>query len=221
MPIQQSTANALRSATTRVSVSAATAPSSGQVLTATSSTTATWQTGGGASVVTMIPRPYCGDAGQSQSAMGGVNTTAYLGMVEVPFAITVNKISFKIGSSITTTGTVDITVYTEDGQTQKIAVTTATITSGVDENLVCTTAVSSVALAAGNYYVMFNLNSTANIDLPFYTNAGATLIGGIVASEPVFNGSLVITASTPPATFTPSSITSSNSPRTPIIRLDN
>lgn len=41
--------NGLKSATTTVDVSAATAPSSGQVLTATSSTTATWQTpaGGG------------------------------------------------------------------------------------------------------------------------------------------------------------------------------
>ena len=37
-------ASALKSASTTVSVSAATAPSSGQVLTATSSTTATWQT---------------------------------------------------------------------------------------------------------------------------------------------------------------------------------
>jgi hypothetical protein len=42
----------LKSATTTVSVSAATAPTSGQVLTATSSTTATWQTpsGGGGSL---------------------------------------------------------------------------------------------------------------------------------------------------------------------------
>lgn len=37
-------AEALKSATTTVSVSAATAPSSGQVLTATSGTAATWQT---------------------------------------------------------------------------------------------------------------------------------------------------------------------------------
>lgn len=36
--------NALKSATTTVNVSSATAPSSGQILTATSSTTATWQT---------------------------------------------------------------------------------------------------------------------------------------------------------------------------------
>jgi len=42
-------AEALKSATTTVSVSAATAPSSGQVLTATSSTAATWQTPSGGS----------------------------------------------------------------------------------------------------------------------------------------------------------------------------
>ena len=47
MPVQRSAANALRSATTRVDVSAATAPSNGQVLTATSSTAATWQTPSG------------------------------------------------------------------------------------------------------------------------------------------------------------------------------
>ena len=41
-----SVANALKSASTNVSVSGATAPTNGQVLTATSSTTATWQTGG-------------------------------------------------------------------------------------------------------------------------------------------------------------------------------
>jgi hypothetical protein len=47
-----STANALASATTTVNVSSATAPTSGQVLTATSSTAATWQaaSGGGLSI---------------------------------------------------------------------------------------------------------------------------------------------------------------------------
>jgi len=50
-------AEALKSATTTVSVSAATAPSSGQVLTATSSTAATWQTpSGGAGTDTFLVR---------------------------------------------------------------------------------------------------------------------------------------------------------------------
>lgn len=52
MAVSSRTALALQSATTRVSVHAATAPSSGQVLTATAGTTATWQTpaAGGGSV---------------------------------------------------------------------------------------------------------------------------------------------------------------------------
>lgn len=47
------TANSLRSATTTVSVNAATAPTSGQVLTATSDTTATWQTPAGGNITTL------------------------------------------------------------------------------------------------------------------------------------------------------------------------
>lgn len=45
--------NALKSATTTVDISAATAPSVGQVLTATDSTHATWQTGGGGGVTSI------------------------------------------------------------------------------------------------------------------------------------------------------------------------
>lgn len=49
-------AKALQSATTNVDVSAATAPSSGQVLTATGASTATWQTaGGGGESISFIP----------------------------------------------------------------------------------------------------------------------------------------------------------------------
>lgn len=44
MPLLRSSSKALRSATTIVDVGAATAPSTGQVLMATASTTATWQT---------------------------------------------------------------------------------------------------------------------------------------------------------------------------------
>jgi hypothetical protein len=50
--------NALQSATTTINVSSATAPSAGQVLTATSGTAATWQTpsgGGGSSFWTLVP----------------------------------------------------------------------------------------------------------------------------------------------------------------------
>lgn len=54
MPLTNTVALALKSATTNVDVSAATAPSSGQVLTATGTTAATWQTpSGGSTTPTM------------------------------------------------------------------------------------------------------------------------------------------------------------------------
>lgn len=49
MPLLSKIADALRSATTIVNVSAAAAPTNGQVLTATGGTTATWQAAGGVS----------------------------------------------------------------------------------------------------------------------------------------------------------------------------
>lgn len=58
-------ANGLNSATTTVSVSGATAPSSGQVLTATSSTAATWQTPAGGSSDSAKPVNYIAAASQS------------------------------------------------------------------------------------------------------------------------------------------------------------
>jgi len=48
MPLSSKIANALKSATTVVNVSRATAPSADQILTATSATAATWQAAGGA-----------------------------------------------------------------------------------------------------------------------------------------------------------------------------
>ena len=67
-------ANALKSATTIVDVSAATAPTNGQVLTATGGTTATWQSpgGGGDMVITALPG-------------NGVLSTATLAADDPPF----------------------------------------------------------------------------------------------------------------------------------------
>jgi hypothetical protein len=153
------------------------------------------------------------------------NTTAYLGQVIVPFKIVVNKISIRV-AAVATTGTLDISMYTEDGQTQLFSVTTATLNSGGgDDNTISTTAVSAVTLVPGIYYVMINPNSTANIITYFWsatTNPFGTTAGllGDITSEPVMRGTLTITADTPPTTFDPAAITDTVS-STPIVRLDN
>jgi hypothetical protein len=72
-----SVANALKSATTTVDVSAATAPTIGQVLTATSGTAATWQTagaGGGQTLVTKVVAASGGDYTTLDAACSAANT---------------------------------------------------------------------------------------------------------------------------------------------------
>lgn len=134
------------------------------------------------------------------------DTTASLGLVHIPVSITVNKISIMTGT-VTTPGTVDLTLYSEDGQTQFFSVTTASLASNTTHY---TTSVSSVVLRPGNYYLMVNGNGTPNLQVIAWTQAtpfSATGLGGGVTSEPVMSGTLTITASTPPSTIDPTAIT--------------
>ncbi len=69
-----------------------------------------------------------------------------------------------------------------------------------------------MAITAGIYYLAINTNSTADIQLGFFQNnesdGGTTGIKNlaVVSSEPTMMGTYTITASTPPATITLSSI---------------
>lgn len=227
MPLNRFAARTLRSATTNIDIAAATAPTSGQVLTATGTTAATWQTpGGGASVVSIIPRPVQSTTGSSTETAFGTNTIQSIYMFNLPAAITVNKISLRTATTVTTAGTWDIVIYSEDGQTQKISITTASVSTG---DTIITTAVSAVTLAAGNYYFAINPNGTASTEWCVWILGGGTVFGttaglnGDVTSEPILAGRITITASTPSTTFTPSSSIVENSLATvaPIFRLDN
>lgn len=154
------------------------------------------------------------------------NTTMYIGQVVIPFKITANKISIVNINNAGTDGTLDITMYSESGQTQIFSVTTASITASA--NVLTTTALSSVVINPGIYYIGINTNGTANISTYFYTTtntvysqAGLNVgLPGAVTSEPIMQGTLVITAGTPPATITPGSITWADN-TTLIFRLDN
>ena len=188
-----------------------------------------WATAGGTSSVTIIPIKVGITQGEAVSVQLNDNATIYLGQVIVPFTITVNKISFKTGATIAVEGTADLTLYAEDGQSQLFSVTTATIDA---INTIRTTTVSSVVVAAGVYYIGINTNTTADFTALFYDSATATPWGtsvsimSDVASEPVIEGTSDITASTPRATFSPTSgIASSGvaegTDKTLIFRLDN
>jgi len=121
-------------------------------------------------------------------------------MFSLPSTVVVNSIRLNI-VTVNTAGTLDISVYSEDGQTRLISVTTASI-SGTG---VVTTAGGGVSLPAGNYYIAVNTNSTA--DIAFSTNTITATLRTGVTSEPTLSGTVTITAGTPPTTITQVSVT--------------
>lgn len=162
--------------------------------------------------VTSVPKPV-GLSTASGTQAFAVNTTQWVGLVNVPTQITVNKVSVNI-TAVGTSGTLDIVVYSEDGQTQYINVTTASI-SGTGK---VTTSVGSVVLPAGNYYIGINPNSTADITLTVQSVVANDLRD--ISSEPVLVGTIAISAGTPATTFNPVTNIATGT-AVPLVRLDN
>lgn len=176
-------------------------------------------------ITSIIPRPVQSTTGSSTETTFGTNTIQSVYMFNLPAGITVNKISLRTATTVTTSGTWDIVIYSEDGQTQKISVTTASVSTG---DTIITTSVSSVYLAPGNYYFAINPNSTAQTEWCVWILGGGNVFGttaglnGDISSEPVLAGRITITASTPATNFNPTSDIVENSLAVvaPIFRLD-
>lgn len=145
--------------------------------------------------VILVPRPLAPVASIGTASVD-TNTTMRVYLVDIPVAITVNKISLNV-TAVNTAGTVDLSVYTADGQQRPISVTSASISA----TGISTTAVSAVTLKAGTYFLAINTNSTTDI---VCSNWGIGAIGiREVTSEPTLVGTVTISAGAPPTTFNP------------------
>ena len=173
--------------------------------------------------LTLIPKPtFSGGTQDITSVQVTGNTTGFIYQIPIPFKITVNKISFRT-NSVSVAGTYKISLYSENGQTQLFSVTTASVSAS---STIYTTAVSSVVVSPGNYYLMIQAVSTANASMyawitytpPFGTVEG---LHSDVTSEPVLGGTYTVTADTAPSTITPTSLLESASAYALIVRLDN
>lgn len=162
----------------------------------------------------------------STSAVGdnalSVPTTMYVGLINVPTAIVANKLSIRSGGNVNTSGTVDITLYAEDGQSQLFSITTGTISAA---NTIYSTSLSAVSIPAGNYYIGINSNSTFNGEIAFFnmfnsSSFATSALRNGVTGEPLTEGTVTITSGTPPTTITPTTLTSGNN-SIPVFRLDN
>lgn len=145
------------------------------------------------------------------------NTTAYFGQLDITKKITINKISFRV-NSFTVATTFDIALYSEDGQTKLFDVTSANVTA----TGVYTTAVSSVIVTPGIYYVAIVANSVlVDISLDgWFIGSTSSGLSSEVSSKPILTGTKTVTAGTLPITFNP---TNDLTPLTATIqiRLDN
>lgn len=170
-------------------------------------------TASGVTVNTLIPALAAAEANSTVGTIGiGSNTLYYTGLVVVPFSITVNKISIDV-TAVSVGGTLDLSVFSETGQTRHILVTTASI-SGTG---IVSTAVSAVSLSPGLYYIGVNTNAVGT-DVTLRGWGAAAIDLRNVTSEPIYLGTIAITGSTTPTTFDPTALTVTAS--APIFRFD-
>lgn len=167
--------------------------------------------------VAVIPRPVLPEDGVSTRVLNN-NVDAYAYAFKLERKITVNKITFNV-TAVGAAGTLNIGIFSQDGQTRHISVTTGSI-SGTG---LVTVAVSAVTLTPGIYYLVVGSVSTASITVSTYADAATISALKLVTSEPRLQGVLTVTASTMPTTFSTSdSGTFQNaSDNSMVIRLDN
>ena len=168
-------------------------------------------------VLTLMPKLVRGSLSRTSHQYAD-NNHAHLGLVVVPFRITINKITFRSGG-VQSGNTIDIAMYSEDGATRYFNVTSAAVSATWTYYTI--TLGAPVTLEPGLYWIGSAIN-TAPGTIPEFMVYTCTVDDDTfaVASEPVLEGTIVITAGTLPTTITPSSITFGKE-NTLALRLDN
>jgi len=131
-------------------------------------------------------------------------TSAEFFAFELPFGITINKFTYK-STSGADSGTADFVIYAEDGQSQEGGETFTILAGGGGTPEVYTLS-TPITLSAGIFYWGWVTNAGADSftfnrwELDHGLNSG-------VSGEPIYAGSLTVTAGTMPATFDPTALT--------------
>lgn len=201
----------------------------GQVLVANSATNVGVQWGSVAgvpsSVISFIPRSGAMEDGHISKVINS-SITGVVGQVYIPFPISASTLSIISGDAITTAGTVDVTLYKEDGTSSVLTVTTPAV-SAIKTVYTASTG-PKVNIPAGNYYAMINPNADTNVEIIVWkavTNNPSVIGLEGLAGQPILKGVYSIVGGTPPASIVTTAITavsSGNIPQTsntPFFRL--
>lgn len=172
-----------------------------------------WVSTGPNTIKTLIPRPIQATGAQAAVAITSL-TSRNVAMFNVPQQITINQFTYNI-AAITTAGTYKLCVYTEDGATKKIDVTSNTNTVGVNN-----VAVGGVMLDPGNYYIAMGCATNCNNTVTLWTTTAATWINttAVPTGKKILEGTVSMTSGTCNATLP--TITGAIS-KMPVMRMDN
>lgn len=162
---------------------------------------------------TVVTRPVMATGAIAATTMSSL-TSFNVGLFNVPQRITVNQLTYDIGT-VTTAGTYKVCVYSEDGATKLIDVTSGTNAAGVRN-----VAVSSAVLNPGNYYIAMGCATTCSNTVYLFTTTSAAWInaGSVPSGKKIHEGTVTMTSGTCNSTLP--TITDAIS-KTPVMRLDN
>lgn len=128
-----------------------------------------------------------------------VNTVMSVGLVSIPHRMTISQITFR-ATTVTVAGTLGIALFSNDGQTRLINETTANIAVA---GVITHTLAAPVTLNPGLYYIAINPDGLANIDVTAQGNPAQPGANAAAAGFNEITGTVVVAASTIPATFDP------------------
>ncbi len=170
--------------------------------------------GGSGELIAMTSRNYVTN-GSVASQQNNSLTDRRASLFFVPQSITINQLSYYV-AAVTTAGTYKVCLYTEDGSTKVMDVTSGTNTSALNS----VTVSPAVTLAPGNYYLVFGCATTCNNTVTSLSNISILhLNGGAVPSGTnVFTGTVTHSSGVCDSTL---GTVSPDTTATPLIRFDN
>jgi hypothetical protein len=173
----------------------------------------TWVSQAPPTLTTWVTRPQNITAGNNNGAISSL-TTRDVGLFYLPAKIVVNKATFNV-STVTTAGTIKVCVYSKDGATRLINVTSGTVVAG--DNPVT---VSSVTLDPGQYYVAVGCATTCNNNVAHFLTSsfGMTNDADVPSGKLKHEGTVTHTSGTCNTTLGTVTVGSS---KTVMVRLDN
>jgi hypothetical protein len=160
--------------------------------------------GGSTTVLSLIPRPNFIDNGTLAANMYSYssNTTMRVTQVCFPFKVSVNKLSFYIGS-VSTGTTLKMALFSEDGSTRILTAESGAISAS---GVYTITLGSTVDVNPGNYYLVALGTGTHNFQVEAFATGNTDQSIFAVSGKSTLQGTYTVTADTIPTSLTLSSI---------------